>query len=177
MSNNSVISSRVFCCFPSLKYSFSQQQKTPPELRRSAVLRQGGLAFTRSITSMLWLPSVLVNMHGERSGVSDRARCLFISERGSRERAPPGRGRWASVWRGGLGSATSRGIDRIKLDLSEINTKERRATHRSPRGRRCETRRTNIPWEENLNFSLLSLFIFQTKKGPRWIFFPSQRRY
>lgn len=107
--------------------------------------------------------------HGH-GGVSDRARRLFISMRGCRERAPPGRGRWASVWRGGLGSATSRGIDRIKLDLSEINTKERRATHTRRRGRGCETRRRNISWITNLNF-FLCLFIFQTKKDHGGFFF------
>lgn len=108
--------------------------------------------------------------HGH-GGVSDRARRLFICMRGPRERAPPGRGRWASVWRGVLGSATSRGIDRIKLDLSEINTKERSATHTSRRGRGCETHRRNISWKtQNLNFFLLFIYI-PNEKGPRWFFF------
>jgi len=90
---------------------------------------------------------------GTAGSVTAHAACLSL--RDSRERAPPGRGRWASVWRGGLGSATSRGIDRIKLDLSEINTKERRATRTHRRGRRRETRRRNISRIRNLNFFLL----------------------
>lgn len=91
---------------------------------------------------------------------------------------PPGQGRWTSVWRGGLGSATSRGIDRIKLDLSEINTKERRATHTSRWGRGCDTRRRNISWRKHKTWTFfLCLFIFQTKKGHGGFFFSSKWRY
>lgn len=92
---------------------------------------------------------------------------------------PPGQGRWTSVWRGGLGSATSRGIDRIKLDLSEINTKERRATHTSRWGRGRDTRRRNISWRKHKTWTFFPLFIYiSNEEGPRWIlFFSSKRRY
>lgn len=127
-------------------------------------------------------PGVAARARRRRGGeVSDRARTrrLFICTRGPRERAPPGRGRWASVWRGGggLGSATSRGIDRIKLDLSEINTKEGRGgggeeeqTHtQSARSRMSRPRRKkNISWKAKLELfffffpppSLLSFCIY-----------------
>lgn len=54
-------------------------------------------------------------------------------------------------------------IDRIKLDLSEINTKDRRATRTSRRGRGRATRRRIISREEaNSNFFL---FIYISDAG------------
>lgn len=79
----------------------------------------------------------------------------------------------ACVWRGGLGSATSSGIDRIKLDSSEINTKDTSATHSSRRGCGWEKcRQRNISRKATkLELFYLVIYISKDKRGPRWIFF------
>lgn len=113
-----------------------------------------------------------------RRGQWPRTPPVYQYERSAGARPPwP---RWASVWRGGLGSAASRGIDRIKLDLSEINTKERRATHTSRRGRGCEIRWRNIS-QKNKKLELfppsLSVYLYLKLKRTTVDFFsPSQRR-
>ena len=108
----------------------------------------------------------------EHIGVSDRARRMFIHERSSGARPLAEEGERVSGGEEDSGARPSRGIDRIKLDLSEINTKEERRA-RTLLGEVVEIRghagETSNEIYKTWTFPVY-LYLKQ-KKGPRWIFF------